>query len=415
MSPTPRAALLLAVAAASALVLPVGLAVVLAMLVVLASIADALAARRAPELERALPSILVRTVPGPLTVEIKGGAPGAVRVRQASPADVTIEPPESHGDLDATITAVRRGRHRLPGAALRSEGPLGLGAAYRRSDEEAEVLVYPDLPTARRLALLVRRGRFPESGSRPRGALGLGTEFESVRDYSPDDDFRQINWAATARTGRPMSNQFRLEQDRDVLCAVDVGRLMGAPLGGATRLDAAVDAVTAVSLAADELGDRCGVLAFDDAVRRDLGTRRKGARAVVDAVFDLEPSSVDSDYELAFRKLEGTKRAFVLVLTDLLDTSAARSLVDALPVLARRHSVAVASAVDTDLQDILQRPPGALADVYEVAVTLEVLGARRRAVAQLRATGADVIEAPPRSLGAACVGAYLRAKQHARI
>jgi len=415
MSPTPRAALLLAVAAASALVLPVGLAVVLAALVVLASVADALAARRAPELERALPSILARTVPGPLTVEIKGGAPGAVRVRQASPADVTIEPPESPGDLDATITASRRGRHRLPGAALRSEGPLGLGAAYRRSDEEAEVLVYPDLPTARRLALLVRRGRFPESGSRPRGALGLGTEFESVRDYSPDDDFRQINWAATARTGRPMSNQFRLEQDRDVLCAVDVGRLMGAPLGGATRLDAAVDAVTAVSLAADELGDRCGVLAFDDAVRRDLGTRRKGARAVVDAVFDLEPSSVDSDYELAFRKLEGTKRAFVLVLTDLLDTSAARSLVDALPVLARRHSVAVASAVDTDLQDILQRPPGALADVYEVAVTLEVLEARRRAVAQLRATGADVIEAPPRSLGAACVGAYLRAKLRARI
>ena len=74
-----------------------------------------------------------------------------------------------------------------------------------------------------------------------------------MRDYQPDDDVRQINWQATARVGRPMSNQYRIEQDRDVVCLLDAGRLMAAPLavapvagGGAvqqiTRLDAAVDA-----------------------------------------------------------------------------------------------------------------------------------------------------------------------------
>ena len=415
MSPTPRAALLLAAVALSALALPGAIVAFAALLVFAASLADAWVSRRVPGFIREIQPVLSRAVPAPLTITLQSGAPGSVRLRQASPPDVMVDPPDSDGDLEATVTAWRRGRHCLPPIAMRHEGPLGLGAYYPRGVEETELLVYPDLPSARRLALLVRQGRFPEEGRRPRGALGLGTEFESVRDYSPDDDFRQINWAATARTGRAMSNQFRLEQDREVLCALDLGRLMGAPLEGATRLDAAVDSVTAVALVADELGDRCGVLAFDDEIRRHLGTRRMGARAVVDAIFDLEPSSADSDYELAFRKLEGMKRAFVLVLTDLLDESAARSLIESLPVLARKHSVTVASSADTELQSVLERAPSAPADVYETTVVLEVLEARRRAAAQLRAVGADVIEAAPGSLGAACVGAYLRAKRRARL
>ena len=125
--------------------------------------------------------------------------------------------------------------------------------------------------------IALRRGRFREPGQRTRGPLGLGTEFESVREYLPDDDVRQINWLATSRMGRPMSNQYRVEQDRDIVCVLDVGRLMAAPIGKLTRLDAAVDAVTAVAFVADDVGDRIGLVAFDREIRRRLTTRRRGA------------------------------------------------------------------------------------------------------------------------------------------
>src|SRR5262249_45689006 len=151
-----------------------------------------------------------------------------------------------------------RGRHVLPEPALRLEGPLGLGAWHHRSGGEHAVVVWPDLPSAGRLARAVRAGRFRESGRRARGPLGLGTGLESIRDYLPHDDIRQVNWPATARVGRPMSNQYRVEQDRDVVCVVDAGRLMGAPLGDRTRLDAAIDAAAAVAAVADAVGDRCG-------------------------------------------------------------------------------------------------------------------------------------------------------------
>jgi uncharacterized protein (DUF58 family) len=135
----------------------------------------------------------------------------------------------------------------------------------------------------------------------------------------------------------------------------------------------------------------------------------------VRAVFDLEPSAVDSDYELAFRTVGSGKRAFVLVLTDLLEETAAQPLVDAMPVLARRHAVVVAGVADPDLESMVRTPPGAPADVYAAAVALDVLDARARVAAQLRRGGADVVEASPELLPAACVGAYLRAKARARL
>ena len=82
---------------------------------------------------------------------------------------------------------------------------------------------------------------------------------------------------------------------------VDTGRLMAAPLTDRTRLDAPSMRWSRVALVADEVGDRSGVVAFDDQVRRRLRPRRAGGDAVVRALFDLEPRPVDADYERAFQ------------------------------------------------------------------------------------------------------------------
>ena len=415
MNARPRAAYLLAAAALSALVLPASFVVPALLAVAVATVVDALYARRTPPVERSAPQVLSRGIPAPFSLAIAGATPGTTRLRQPTPPDLTVEPSEDKDGIEGSIVAHRRGQHVLPAPAVRTDGPLGLGCWFHRTGEAQEIRVYPDLPTAFRLAAAVRRNRFREAGEKVLGALGLGTEFESIRDYLPDDDFRQINWRATHRLGRPMSNQYRIEQDRDVFCVVDIGRLMAAPLGDQTRLDAAIDAAAAVAAVADVVGDRCGTLAFDARVVRTLEPRRKGARAVIQALYDLEPTSADSDYELAFQTIRDRKRAFVLVLTDLLEESAARPLVEAVPLLVRRHAIAVASVADTDLDAFVHREPQTPDDVYRTAVTLDVLAARRRVTAELARSGAEVVEAPPGRLAAACVAAYLRAKRRARL
>jgi uncharacterized protein (DUF58 family) len=212
-----------------------------------------------------------------------------------------------------------------------------------------------------------------------------------------------------------MSNQYRIEQDRDVVCLLDSGRLMSAPIGDRTRLDAALDALAAVVLVADELGDRSGVIAFDSEIRRRVATGRRNSDVVIGAVFDLEPRATDTDYEIAFHLVGSAKRALVVVFTDLLDEAAARSLVAAVPVLARRHAVVVASVRDPDVERAVKTAPRERSDVYRAAVALELIDGRRRVVSELRRAGAEVVEAAPEHLATACVRAYLRLKSHARI
>ena len=423
MSPTTRTALALGACAVAALVVPPALALLAALAVASAAVVDASFARRPPVVNREVPLVLSRGVPTPLVVDAEAPAASRVLLRQPLTPGLDLDPPEATGRLQGVLVPRRRGRHRLPPPTARLSGPLGLGRCDHTRGEPAEVLVYPDLPAARQLAIAVRTGRFREPGRISRGPLGLGTDFELIREYSPDDDIRQVNWLATARLDRPMSNQYRVEQDREVMCVVDTGRLMAAPLGdGAgkalgswTRLDAALDAVAALALVADEVGDRCGAVAFDDKVRRHLRPRRSGGDGVVRALFDLEPTRTDSDYELAFRTVGGAKRPFVLVLTDLLEEAAAQPLVEAVPVLARKHAVVVASASDPDLRSTATAPPQKPIDVYAAAVAVDVIEARSRVAHLLRRAGAEVVEADPRRLGAACVSAYLKMKARARL
>jgi uncharacterized protein (DUF58 family) len=414
VSVAPRAAAILAgIALLTALTSP-AVGAIAALVLAGALVADALAVRRAPEVRREVPRHLARGVPAPLRVRAERPGLGRLRLRQPAPAALVVEPREADGELDATIVPQRRGKHTLGAVALRSEGPLGLGRWRHEAAGEHEVTVYPDVPAARRLALAVRQGRFRAAGRLTRGPLGLGTEFESIRDYEPDDDIRQVNWRATERMQRPMSNQFRVEQDRELMLLLDAGRLMASPLGDRTRLDAAVDAAVAVALVADVLGDRAGVLAFDREVRRRLAPRRAGGHGVIRALLDLQPRAEEPDYELAFRSVEGAKRSLMLIFSDLLEETAAKPLADAVPVLSRRHAVTVATVRDPDLDAVLATEPTDAYGVGAQAVALDVVGARTRVAHMLRRAGAQVVEAPAEHLAAACVTAYLRDKARGR-
>lgn len=421
MIPTRRTALVVAAIAALAVALQSAwtLAVVLVGLLAGALVADGVYARgRSTQLERPESRTIARAVPVPFRARATTSGPGSVRLRQPFPPELRLDRAEAAGErrvtLDTTLEGVHRGRHELPAASIRVWGPLGLATSDARCGGRLEVTVMPDLPRARRMAEARARGRLADAG-RLMSRLGIGTEFETVRDYSPDDDVRQINWTATARSGRAMSNQYRIDENRDLICLVDAGRLMRAPIGSQTRLDVALDALSVLVVAAEQAGDRVGAVAFADEVLRSLPARRRGAEAVVRAVFDLEPTDRESDYERAFASVAGSKRALVVLFTDLMDEAATRSLTSALPVLARSHSVMAVSCTDTDLVERARTPPRGVDDALRQSVAVGLLEATSRSVELIRRMGALVVEAPCAVLGSACVAGYVTLKRRARV
>lgn len=413
MTATNRALLLLAVFAVAALFVPGWVAVAGFALVLVAIAVDLWMIRRAPRVERSEPGLLWRGVPTTIRVETQTSI--SHQARQPTGPSLIVTPAESVGSLEAELVALRRGHHELPPVSVTLSGPLGLGRWRHDVGEDLAVSVYPDMPAAYNLAEEVRHGRFIDEGRRSRGPVGLGTEFESIRDYQPDDDIRQVNWKATARVGRPMSNVWRVEQDREVICLLDAGRLMAAPLGDLTRLDAAVDVVAAMAAVADEIGDRIGVVVFSDHIMRHVKPARDNGREAIHALYDVQPSPADSSYELAFRLVAGAKRSFLLILTDLLDEGAAAPLLDAMGLLARHHSVTVAAVRDEDVYGAATEFPTTRTDVFEMSSALDVLATRRRLVVRIERFGAQVVESSVGSFSRACVAAYMRSRRSARI
>jgi len=413
--PTPRLALALAAAAAVLVAAGPTLGAVAVGLVAAGYLADFRQLRRSPTVARELPGVLERLRPVRLYITSTSPHGGPTRVLQPTIPELRLDAREGVGELATQLRAMRRGRHVLPPVAVRTVGPLGLAVRDREMCGTTEIVVYPDVTGAKRIARGVASGRFSSAGRRRRGPIGIGTEFETIRDYTPDDDIRHVNWRATLRTGRPMTNSFRIDQDRDVMCVIDCGRLMTAPVGVHTRLDVAVDAAAAIAYTADALGDRCGAIAFAGTVQRALPPRRRGARAVVETIHDLEPNPVESNYELAFRTTAQAKRSLVVVFTDLFEEMAAAPLLDALPLLSLTHAVVVAYVRDDDLRTAVIDPGDDRSGPYRSVVALDALRTHRGAVERLRHRGVTVIEGTAESLPEVAVGAYLDLKQRAVV
>ncbi|MEY2471936.1 MAG: hypothetical protein QOK28_1265, partial [Actinomycetota bacterium] len=225
MSPTRRAAYVMVAIALAAIVVPVPVAVLAVVAVLVVAAVDAFSVRSRVEVVRTTSPVVSRGIASPVVVELAHAVPGSVVIRQPVPDSFALTPDETPERLDGNVVPRRRGRYELKAPVVRRIGPLGMGRWDRAvAIDPVELSVFPDLVNARRLVMRVRRGRFGAAGRQARGPLGLGTEFELIREYAPDDDIRQVYWLATARVGRPMSNQYRVEQERDHVCLVDTGR-----------------------------------------------------------------------------------------------------------------------------------------------------------------------------------------------
>lgn len=343
------------------------------------------------------------------------------------PPSLRVSPPRSRAVVPAAMVATtgatirprRRGRFELRGLAVRSFGPLGLVGRQRFVDLPGVIRVQPEFPSERDAVVRAARLRMIEAGVRPVRVAAGSREFDALREYTPDDEFRRIDWAATARTNRPIVRTYRSERNQLLVILVDAGRLMAGSVGGVSRLDHAIDAAMALTAVATSIGDRIGLVAFDHRVRRVVpssGSRRQLAR-ITEALYDLDAELVESDYRGAIVETLARfpRRALLVLLTELPSTAASELLAGAVPRVARHHLPVVASVRDPQLETWAHGDPAKASDAYRAAAAAAALDDRGRLASQIRARGATVVDAAPGRLAPSLVDVYLRVKTTGRL
>jgi len=429
-----RTAALVAAVAALAAFLSLAAWAVLGLGLVVVAVLVAMDVARAPRLRSLRPS---RTAPDVMRVGLRAAIelrlhnplrrPLRLAVRDASAPSLRRTPPRHElrldggawATLESEVGPTRRGLTRLGPLTVRMAGPLGLAGRQETLPLDATVKVYPTLPARAEVRSRLDRARTLQVGERSSAVRGGGTEFDSLREYHPDDEFRRINWRATARRTKPMTNLFREERNQQVLLLLDAGRTMAGTVAGSARFEHGLDALFAVAELASRGGDHVGSLAFGGRPLAMVPPRGGPGqpRRILDSLFDVEPELGATDYVGAFSTVLARyrRRSLLVVITELTSDAVAEPLYDALPALLRRHLVVVGSVRDPELEALAALSPSGSEGAYEKAAAAGALIERERAAGRLLRMGVPVEDRPPGRLAGALADRYLRIKALGRL
>lgn len=319
--------------------------------------------------------------------------------------------------LTTTLHPTRRGDHQAVRVTVRSYGPLGLAARQGSHHVPGTLRVLP--PFTSRKHLPAKLSRLRELDGRTSLLIrGEGTEFDSLRDYSPGDDTRSIDWRATARQQSLAVRTWRPERDRRILLVLDTGRTSAGRVGDIPRLDASMDAALLLAALASRAGDRVDLLAYDRRIRATVQgrTARDLLPSLTDALAPLEPELIESDARgLAATIHRSTPRRSLIVLFTGLDTAPVEeALLPALPGITQRHELIVAAVADPRIEAMAasRHTPQA---VYAAAAAEQTRTARQHTADRLRHQGITVVDATPDHLAPDLADTYLALKAAGRL
>ena len=347
----------------------------------------------------------------------------ACRLIDDVPRSLIAEPPTleinapAHDSASASYTAhpLERGDVALGAVYLRYQSGSHFAERWARADLKQTVRVFPDLEDAKRHNIYLSRARQIELERRLIRQRGVGREFESLREYQPGDEFRNICWTATARRGKHVTKVFQVERSQAVWIVMDAGRLLRARVGVLSKLDLSVNAALSLAQIALYSGDRTGLIVYGRDIQQRVGLGRglSHMRSIIESLASVREESAEADHLRAASMLLQLQkqRALIIWITDLADTSMTPEVIESASQILYKHLLLFTVIAQTDLNDLAARRPESAEEMYEVAAAQEMVHRRESLIGKVRNKGALALEITPSRLTTELVNQYLHVKE----
>jgi uncharacterized protein (DUF58 family) len=331
----------------------------------------------------------------------------------------TTVQPRSRVTLTYELVSTRRGDLTFDGLMYRVLGPLGLAWRQKKLAAEQKIRSLPHLANWKAAELAERRALLRRAGSHRYRWRGSGTIFESLREYSPEDDIRWVDWKATARLRRPISRNYETERHQQVILLLDASRMMTTYCGGRTKFDAVLEAAVLAVRAAVDQGDSVGLVVFSDQVEVYMHPRRERTQvgAVMDMLYTRYPRLVEPDFETAISiaAQRNPRRSLIILFSDVTVLETARRMLTYVQSIARRHLPLVVTIADETLHEWELVEPANADELYQVGVANELIQQRAELLEQLRRSGAEVLDSPADQVATRTIERYLELKRRLRL
>ncbi|MCL2498879.1 MAG: DUF58 domain-containing protein [Defluviitaleaceae bacterium] len=320
--------------------------------------------------------------------------------------------PGEEKPFSCTAVPAKRGLFTFERIYIRYRGVLGFCVKHMSLPYPLETKVFPNIRDLSKFRLMTQRNRLLPKGEKTIPQHGVGTEFESLRAYVEGDDYRKINWPATAREGRFMVNQYQIERNQPVYILLDTARPMSYSVNGYRKLDYAINAALILCDIVDRQGDQSGLMAFDAKISAHVKPG-KGAghrNLLMETLYRIEGNRLTADYEGAFRTLceRQKRRSLVFIFTDFEILEEAEELIANIAILKKRHMPIVVFMANEGLNALAEAPANGRRERILRDTAIEFQAERKKIFSQLNAMRIPNIESTADRFAVSAANRYLR-------
>jgi uncharacterized protein (DUF58 family) len=317
------------------------------------------------------------------------------------------------------LRPVKRGEYSFGAVNVFVSSPLGLLLRRFTFSVNKIVPVYPSYIQMRKYELLAISNRLTETGIKKIRRIGHNLEFELIKEYVSGDDFRTINWKATARKERLMVNHFQDERSQQVYSLIDKGRVMRMPFDGMSLLDYAINASLVISNIAIKRSDKAGILTFQDKVGTLVPASRNSNQMgrILEVLYNQKTAYRETDFSILHNYIRKkiTQRSLLLLYTNFESTYSLQRQLPYLQGLARLHLLVVIFFENTEVKNLIEQPAGDLREVYHKAIAEKFTLEKKQIVKELKKHGIQTVLTTPQQLTVATINKYLELKARGLI
>lgn len=286
-------------------------------------------------------------------------------------------------------------------------------------EDLASISCYPSFEQFKKLQLNALINSFSETNTTNIRKIGQSLEFEQIKDYVNGDNYRHINWKASAKQGRLMLNQYQAERSQDIYMVLDMGRSMKMPFNQQTLLDYAINGSIALTKSVLDVKDKAGLITFSAKNCAYLPARSeyKQFGIINDTLYNLTTDFLESDFERLYKfvRFKVRQRSLLIIFTNFDSINSLKRNLAYLKAIAQYHLVLVVFFENSEIVEFVNQPATHLREIYSNTIGKHFLSQNQLILKELLKSGIQGLITQPHLLSIEAINKYIQIKRKQMI
>ncbi|MFC6103197.1 DUF58 domain-containing protein [Olivibacter domesticus] len=317
------------------------------------------------------------------------------------------------------LRPVKRGIYAFGDIHTFVQSPIKFIQRRFNSAAAINIPVYPSFLQMRRYELLAISDRLSDYGLKKIRRLGHSMEFEQIKTYVQGDDYRTLNWKATARHGNLMVNSYIDERSQHVYCIIDKSRSMKMPFDGLSLLDYAINASLVLSNIALKKEDKAGLITVSEKIGSVVPADKRPIQLhyIMEVLYKEKTRYLETNMEVLYSIIRRTmkQRSLVLLFSNFESISALNRQLPYLKKIAQFHLLVVIFFENTELTNLSREKAYNVEGIYLKTIAEKFVYEKKMIVRELTRHGIQSILSPPHLLTVNTINKYLEIKAKQKI